>query len=222
LDPLARRQSSSGALLGVPCLTAAHQRHAVQFVESIHSEPFLARSRYDFLTIDLTPRFGCVDPTAIRAAPLGEGVRIATCTANYQPVGLLHLQSSVQLNRTMGSRTGLLFSVVRHAWLRLFRRPRAQGLLSPRRYFCQTLLQRLEQIDDLRTWNFTYRRHFLPGDLLVDGRTNPVRVLVYILGSVEGGRGQLIDQLDGQFTLDVPEHSRSARIDLVKRPNFVG
>src|SRR5688572_18830557 len=66
LDPLARRQSSSSALLGVPCLTAAHQRHAVQFVESIHSEPFLARSRYDFLTIDLTPRFGCVDPTAIR------------------------------------------------------------------------------------------------------------------------------------------------------------
>ena len=33
---------------------------------------------------------------------MGEGVRIATCAANYQPVGLLHLQSSVQLNRTLG------------------------------------------------------------------------------------------------------------------------
>ncbi len=50
----------------------------------------------------LNPLFGCVDPTAIRAAPSCEGVRIATCTANYQPVGLLHLQSSVQLNRTLG------------------------------------------------------------------------------------------------------------------------
>ena len=51
--------------------------------------------------LELNPRFGCIDLTAIAAAP---GVRVfeSLRVRHYQPVGLLPLQSSVLLNRTLG------------------------------------------------------------------------------------------------------------------------
>ncbi len=45
------------------------------------------------LLFRLNPRFGCVDLTGIAAAPGVRASNRATCTANYQPAGLLHCRA---------------------------------------------------------------------------------------------------------------------------------